>query len=219
MTIYLENIQKISETYPFKYSTYKLFDDKLCFNLIENFKIIENQFKNIKGLSKSRIMITIEGDTLNGINYDKYEYIKDIEPLNSILNIYKDKISRKIYEKYNNIKKDIIKFNIKLVKDTKNYSIGPHTDSYRRNVTMLTYLVPEKNKNKKLGLSIFKDKINRHKDNWYKTHYSFENFEKIKQIDYYNGSTIDFKVCNNSFHGVENTEYGNRYSIQLVILN
>lgn len=107
-----------------------------------------------------------------------------------------------------------------LVYDTKNYCIGPHTDNYNRNSTLVSYLVPEKDKGKKLGLHIYKDKINRHENEWLSKHYSFEGFEKIKQIDYYPGSTIDFKVSKDSFHGVEEIkENCNRYSIQFFVFN
>ena len=105
-----------------------------------------------------------------------------------------------------------------LVLDNKKYSIGPHTDSHNRNSTLVTYLVPEKDKTKNLGLCVYKDKINRHKFKWSKTHYSFDNFEKIKQIEYYPGSTIDFKVHPNSFHGVEEIkEDCDRMSIQMFV--
>jgi hypothetical protein len=106
-----------------------------------------------------------------------------------------------------------------IVYDTENYEIGPHTDSYNRNATIVTYLGPIQNKHN-LGLIIYKDKINRHESIWNKKHYSFENFEKIKQIDYYEGSTIDFKVSKESFHGVPKIENKcDRYSLQFFILN
>ena len=105
-----------------------------------------------------------------------------------------------------------------MVYDTKNYEIGPHTDSYNRKINNIVYLVPVNDYGKDLGVSLYKDLINRHQHKWEKTHYSFDNFEKIDKVHYYNGSSIDFKVSNNSFHGVESIEENcERISIQSII--
>tara|TARA_A100001015_G_scaffold296694_1_gene377313 strand:+ start:1317 stop:1982 length:666 start_codon:yes stop_codon:yes gene_type:complete len=207
----------ILETYPFNHRTYKLFSDDVCKKLIENFNNIKNKMTVDKGLSQSRFMIGLNGDSNNGIDFYNYTYLLELEPLNIILNDYVNIILPKInkfYQFNNNFK-----FRINLVYDTKDYSIGPHTDSYLRKATMITYLVPECDKNKNLGVSLYKDLIDRHKNIWKKDHYDFIDFEKVKQMDYYSGSTIDFKVNKNSFHGVEKIQDTcERMSIQAMIL-
>ena len=43
---------------------------------------------------------------------------------------------------------------------------------------------------------------------------------KLKEIQYYPGSSIDFKVSKNSFHGVPKIENKcDRYSLQFFIFN
>jgi hypothetical protein len=204
---------------PFKYTEYKLFSDNLCKELIDNFKDILYLLKQDNKLSSSRFKINLKGNTIDGYyNSEILEKLNKIEPLNSILNEYKTNIPKLLYKKYNKgPPKRKIEFDVMLVYDTKNYEIGPHTDSYIRNSTLVTYL-GESNEN--LGLYIYKDKINRHKDIWNKTHYDFNNFTKVKQISYYPGSSVDFKVSSNSFHGVPRINLDcERFSIQYYILN
>lgn len=202
---------------PFDHTCFQLFDKKLCNKLIKNFYEINDYLKNKNKLSTSRFMIDIEGNTIDGIQYNNYPFLKNIYPLNDVLKIYSDKIIIEHYKKYYNFNKHF-KFTIQLVYDKKNYSIGPHTDSFKRAATQITYLVCDEDLDKNLGVSIYKDLINRHKDKWEKKHYSFENFDKVNQIKYYPGSSINFKVTPNSFHGVENIDVDcNRMSIQTII--
>ena len=219
--IYLDNMinTKINND-PFEYSLYKLFSDDLCNSIIKNFYKIELKMKRYNGLSQSRFMIKLEG-TINSkldMNINNVK-LDEIEPLNSVIKAYIKEILPNLRKKYYSDVKEDFKYSINLVFDKKNYEIGPHTDSYNREATMITYFVPEKDKNKKLGVSLYRDLINRHGKKWGKSHYSFENFEKIDSVEYYNGSSIDFKVSKNSFHGVKNIEEDcDRISIQAMIL-
>jgi hypothetical protein len=201
---------------PFIHRKYKLFSDQLCNDLIENFISIKNYMTKSSGISQSRFMICITGDTINGLNYGNYSFLKEINPINNILLEYNNVILpnlNKVYGFNGNIK-----YQINLVYDTKNYEIGPHTDSYNRKITNIVYLVPVNDYGKNIGVSLYKDLINRHQHKWEKTHYSFDNFEKIDQVSYYPGSSVDFKVSKNSFHGVKSIEYKcNRMSIQSII--
>ncbi len=217
--ILLENINCNIFSKPFDHSLYKLFSDELCSLIIENFYSIESKMVKNDLLSQSRLIIGLVGKTnsklnmnCNGVELDK------IEPLNTVIQVYIKEILPNLKKKYYDDTKENFKYKINLVFDKKNYEIGPHTDSSTRKATIVTYFVPEKDKGKKLGLSLYKDLINRHKKEWFKTHYSFDNFRKIKEVDYYNGSTIDFKVCKKSFHGVKNIEEDcDRISIQAMI--
>jgi hypothetical protein len=204
---------------PFKHSLYKFFEEDLCNKLINNIKEIKHLLITDNKLSNSRFKINLFGDTKNGFeNIDFINKIKNIEPLYSIIKEYEQNISRKLYQKYNNDNKNIISFCLMIVYDTQNYEIGPHTDSPNRNSTMVTYLGPKTNNN--LGLIIYKDKINRHANIWKKCHYSFDNFKPIKQVDYFPGSTVDFKVSNISFHGVPLIKESiDRYSLQFFVKN
>ena len=228
MSILIDNIKnsKILSK-PYKHNLFKLFDEEMSDKLIENFYFLKDYFKKskkvkdtkkISNISSSRFMIIISGNTLNGIyDDDNYKIVKNIEPLNTVLHAYSNKVIKIIYEKYNTPKKRI-DYKINLVYDVKNYTIGPHTDSPRRAATIVTYIVPKKDIGKKLGLWLYKDQINRHKSIWRKIHYSFDNFKRYKQIEYYSGSSISFDVNKNSFHGVEKIDVDcDRMSIQVLI--
>lgn len=205
------------DIYPFNHRKYTLFNENLCKKLIDNFNLIKKSMSQYDGISKSRFMICLSGDTKEGIKYDKYSFLETIEPLNSVLQEYVNLILPSIYNKYFH-ENSQFRFQINLVFDTKNYQIGPHTDSYNRKLTNIVYLVNDNDIGKKLGVSLYKDLINRHKNKWEKTHYSFDNFEKISNVEYYSGSSIDFQVSNNSFHGVDNiNEDCERMSIQSMI--
>ena len=86
---------------------------------------------------------------------------------------------------------------------------------------MLTFLVPYTDTGKELGTYIYQDMINRHPNNeaWKSTHYPFDNFKPIKQVKYFNGGAVDFKVSKDSFHGMPAIqEECDRMSFQLIIV-
>jgi hypothetical protein len=202
---------------PYKHTLFQLFSKELCDQLIKNYYEINQYLSSKKGLSQSRFMLDVEGDTINGINYRNIEFLKNIEPLNTVLQMYSDKLIKEQYQKYYE-PKEHLRFTLQLVYDKKNYSIGPHTDSFKRAATQITYIVCDEDINKKLGVCMYKDLIDRHKETWEKIHYSFDNFEKVKQVEYYPGSSINFKVKPTSFHGVEKIDVEcNRMSIQTII--
>ena len=201
---------------PFLHRKFKLFEENLCEELIKNFTKIKNNMKRFDGISQSRFMICLSGDSLNGIDFGKFNFLKEIEPLNTLLLNYHFFILPILYKKYGFC--DNFKYQINLVYDTKNYEIGPHTDSYNRKITNIVYLASQNDKGKNIGVSLYKDLINRHQHKWVKTHYSFDNFEKIDCVSYYPGSSIDFKVSKESFHGLKSIDEDcERMSIQSMI--
>ena len=119
---------------PFKHSLFQFINLDINNKLINNFYEIIDNFKNKtlnnKSLSSSRFMIELFGDTQNGINFKNYDFLKNIEPLNSILLEYQDIVIKKLIKKYNLQKKNNYKYCIMLVYDKKNYEVGPHTDSF-----------------------------------------------------------------------------------------
>ena len=219
--ILYNNLNKTPQTKPFLHSTYTMIPPDVCDKLADNIRSIKDILVTDKRLSQSRFKINLEGDTINGLyKYKHLDMIRKIEPLNSVIQEYEKNIPEQLYQKYNNTSADglKIKYCLMLVYDVENYEIGPHTDSPCRNSTMVTFLGPKSNL--KIGTRIYEDKIDRHKDKWIKKHYKFDDFQEVKRVDYYPGSTVDFKVSSNSFHGVpkinENCE---RISIQYFIYN
>ena len=70
----LKNAEIIKK--PFKHTLFKLFDLETNNKLVKNFIEImqEKKLKNKGKLSKSRFMIILKGDNLNGINYKEGKY-------------------------------------------------------------------------------------------------------------------------------------------------
>ena len=94
-----------------------------------------------------------------------------------------------------------------LVHDVKNYSLGPHSDSPRKVITVLFYLPFDKD-HESLGTSIYLPK-----DSSFQCsggpHYKHEDFIKVKTMPYSPNSAFCFFKTSGSFHGVEKlTEEG-----------
>ena len=106
------------------------------------------------------------------------------------------KIIKAQYEKYYD-PKEYLRYTLQLVYDKKNYTIGPHTDSFKRAATQITYIVCDDDINKKLGVCVYKDLINRHKENWDKKHYSFDTdtIEIKKYLSKYSENRIKGRDC------------------------
>ena len=95
---------------PFKHSLFQFINLDINNKLINNFYEIIDNFKNKtlnnKSLSSSRFMIELFGDTQNGINFKNYDFLKNIEPLNSILLEYQDIVIKKLIKKHPNTNKN-----------------------------------------------------------------------------------------------------------------
>ncbi|MCH1429484.1 MAG: hypothetical protein GWP59_04970 [Chlamydiales bacterium] len=93
---------------------------------------------------------------------------------------------------------------LQLVKDTRNYSIAPHTDNPRRLLNLLFYL-PKDNQHQHLGTSLYKPK-DPHFSCEGQRHHNFEDFKKIHSVPFEANSLLYFFKTTNSFHGVERIE-------------
>ncbi|MFC3149994.1 FkbM family methyltransferase [Litoribrevibacter euphylliae] len=87
------------------------------------------------------------------------------------------------------------------MRDKKGYSIGPHTDSPRRLLTMMCYL-PKDEERLHLGTSVYipEQKGAQCSGN---QHHSFDGFSKVQTARYMPNSAFGFLKSTNSFHGVE----------------
>ena len=91
--------------------------------------------------------------------------------------------------------------NAYLCRDWPGYSLGPHTDSYQKVVSLIFYL-PENTKSPELGTSLY---IPRDRD--FKCeggpHYNFADFTRVKTLPYIPNTVFGFVKSTQSFHGVE----------------
>jgi len=206
--------------YPFKHTIYHFTDIKLLHEIASNF----NYIKKYNTEPSENFRVSIENRTILALYYRNNAYvnspellfIKSLPCMEIVLDKY-IQTAKNMYKKYNNREHTNIKFQIMFVCDVKGYFIGPHTDTKDRNCTMVTYITEDNNEN--AGLGLYVDTIDRHKKGiWKVTHYPFDNFEQVKQVPYYLGSSCDFKVSSHSFHAVK--QYNcNRSSIQLLVYN
>lgn len=88
-----------------------------------------------------------------------------------------------------------------LVRDIKDYALGPHTDARHRLLTMLFYL-PADAGAPELGTSLYRplDPAFRCEGG---PHYPFDQFERIATVDYKPNAMFGFLKTDASFHGVE----------------
>ena len=88
-----------------------------------------------------------------------------------------------------------------LCRDWPGYSLGPHTDSNQKVVSLIFYL-PENPKSPELGTSLYMPR-----DPDFKCeggpHYDVAEFTRVKTIRYMPNTVFGFVKSNTSFHGVE----------------
>jgi hypothetical protein len=89
---------------------------------------------------------------------------------------------------------------VDLVRDTSNYSIGPHTDSPGKVISFLFYL-PEDDTYAELGTSLFAPKDPAYADPVGK-HHSFEPFNLITTMPFLPNTMFAFARTDTSWHGV-----------------
>ena len=90
-----------------------------------------------------------------------------------------------------------------LINDKKNYSLGPHTDSPKKVISLLIYLPKDMNQ-KQNGTSLYIPKDpNFISNNKEYGHFSYEQFHKVITMPFVPNSAFCFIKTNNSFHGVE----------------
>lgn len=91
-----------------------------------------------------------------------------------------------------------------LVEDNTNYSLGPHSDSPKKMITVLFYL-PKDESQKHLGTSIYLPKTPGFTCEG-GPHYPREQFNRLHTMPFLPNSMFVFLKTNNSFHGVERVQ-------------
>lgn len=91
-------------------------------------------------------------------------------------------------------------YDLRLIRDSQNYKIGPHTDSPSKVLSLLFYL-PDDDAYRECGTSVFVPEAR------YFTcpggpHHSFEGFREVWRAPFLPNSCFGFWKTNNSFHGV-----------------
>lgn len=124
------------------------------------------------------------------------DFMHDKDFARAIAKIFSSELSEHSQEEKIEISTDI-----RLVRDGKDYYIGPHTDAPWKLISLLFYLPPG------FGFEQYGTSIYLPKDREFRCpggpHHKFEQFDKIYTAPYAPNSCFGFWKTDNSFHGVE----------------
>ena len=162
-----------------------------------------SQKRPVKGYNE-RFVMCFDDDSLNEMERDKADFWKsyrDVFLNGTFGNLLLGKFKNLIDQRFNNRKDISFRDELLLINDITNYSLGPHTDSPRKVISVLFYL-PSDNSQKMLGTSIYLPKDTNFLCGG-GPHHPHEHFNKIITIPFMPNTAFCFLKTNNSFHGVE----------------
>lgn len=114
--------------------------------------------------------------------------------------IKSDSFRNVVFDKFAYRGSDTYYTDLRLVRDTQHYQIGPHTDGVAKVFSLLFYLPPNDD-HVHLGTSLYTHKKNQTCAGNY--HHEFEGFNKVKTMPFKRNSLFIFSKTDRSFHGVE----------------
>lgn len=124
------------------------------------------------------------------------EFMKDPKFLQHIVNLFKEQANEQLGEGKIQLYRDL-----RLIRDSKEYKIGPHTDAQWKIISLLFYLPPD-DRYREYGTSFFlpKDPTFRCRGG---PHHAFQPFNKCFTAPFIPNSCLGFWKTDHSFHGVE----------------
>ena len=128
-----------------------------------------------------------------------FETFSDSEFAATWLSVFQRPIAEKMAD--NQIQKPNIYHELFLMRDTTTYSLGPHTDTPRKLVSVLFYL-PQDDSQSALGTSAYIPK-DRSFTCLGGPHHRFELFDLVATMPYLPNTLVAFPQTKRSFHGVE----------------
>ena len=168
--------------------------------------------------SPERFVFNLSRENLSKLNHEQESFFKNLveilmskELFDCDFKIFNEVIDNRIKnfsQKEINIMgrsnfKIIIKY--QLIKDYTKYQLGVHTDTETKLISFLFYL-PEDNKMKNIGTSLYKPKSKIEEDD-FANHFSSkatkEKFNKVKTCEFIANSVLIFPRTPYSYHGVE----------------
>ena len=145
-------------------------------------------------------------ESINKIEKHKQDFWKDIGELfmkGEFANFLRTKFQYYLDMRFKLISDLSFQSECLLINDKKNYSLGPHTDSPKKVISLLIYL-PKDMEQKQNGTSLYIPKDpNFISNNKEYGHFSHEQFHKVITMPFVPNSAFCFIKTNNSFHGVE----------------
>lgn len=136
------------------------------------------------------------------------DFMHSDEFLNSMFFLFRDQA----FANYAN-KETVFEHDLRLVRDSKNYKIGPHTDKPIKVLSLLFYL-PRTSVYRDCGTSLYVPRDPNYRDDS-GAHHPFELFKKVWTAPFLPNSCFGFWKTNNSFHGVEPLPFSFRRDVLL----
>jgi hypothetical protein len=124
------------------------------------------------------------------------EFMESADFLRAVLKIFQKEVTEVFPDGKLAVSRDI-----RLIRDSKEYKIGPHTDAKWKLVSLLFYLPPD-DRYRDYGTSLFVPKEPAFTCEG-GPHYSFEPFHKVSTAPFLPNTCLGFWKTNRSFHGVE----------------
>jgi hypothetical protein len=153
---------------------------------------------------KERFVLELSGEHLGSVPEDKRRFWQDLTGwLNAgrFANLAIAKFQHWIDQRFKGAPRPKMYSEALLVEDITKYSLGPHTDSVRKVITMLFYL-PRDMSQSHLGTSIYLPK-----DRSFTCaggpHHPFDQFVRLHTMPFLPNSLFVFFKTDTSFHGVE----------------
>jgi len=160
--------------------------------------------RNVPETYKDRLIISLDDDDLENLPGDQAEFWGSLKKQllgGSLKQFFVSRFQGYLKKLHPNLENYSFNSEILIVKDKKNYALGPHTDRKDKLLTMLFYL-PNDNQESHLGTSMYTPK-----DPTFNCpggpHYERDNFNLVYTAPFKKNSAFGFIKTSNSFHGVE----------------
>jgi hypothetical protein len=124
------------------------------------------------------------------------EFMHGTDFLHQVINIFREQVPTRFSDGAMQVKSEL-----RLVRDSGGYKIGPHTDAAWKVISLLFYL-PQDGSNFRSGTSLYVPK-NRNFRCKGGPHHKFDDFDKVAPMPFVPNSCFGFWKTDNSFHGVE----------------
>lgn len=169
----------------------------------EEYTCIEKLGRVSKGSYLERFLYPLDKEKIENLPQEKKEFWQNFmnmfmgEEFKQVATHLFEDIMQKKFADEPDLK---LKWTVDLVRDTINYSIGPHTDSPQKVITFIFYL-PEDESHPNIGTSLFAPKDPNYTDSR-GYHHDFDLFKMITTMPFMPNTMFGFIRTDTSWHGV-----------------
>ena len=139
--------------------------------------------------------------SLNASQRDFWEELRTSFTSSAFLKAALTKFQGTVGPRLKNYRGSDIDLDLRIMEDQTQYTLGPHTDSNQKLLTLLIY-VPNDRTLAKFGTSLYKPRNSRQRFN-HSEHHARTDFELVSTVPFIPNSALVFARTDQSFHGVE----------------